>query len=445
MGKTLEEAPLTTATARAKLADGIHWRRLDADSHIGFRRSARGGRWLVRWRVGKGYRQAPLGAANDDNDRPTPGRLTFTEADRAAQEVLKRERSKGDMAAKVPTVAEAVADYVKARDKRESQRKGKDVRSDASRRLGRYILGQPGRGKSASVPAAKIAALTLDKLTEKHLQSWVANLPTSLGVSSVDRLLNDAKAALNAAHKDHWRALPANFPSVIKHGLSQSQSTDQSQARDNQILSDAEIKALLAAAKAIDLEQEWGGDLHRLVVTLAATGARFSQISRLRVDELQGDAKRLLVPSSLKGKNRKATVSPFPIGADVAAALAPAASGRPGDEPLLERWRRRQEAGSIVWVKDSRGPWQNSSELTRPWILIAERAGLPGTIPYALRHSSIVRGIRANLPLRLVAAMHDTSTAMIERHYSKWITSGLEDMARAAVVPLVEGEIAGGK
>ena len=26
---------------------------------------------------------------------------------------------------------------------------------------------------------------------------------------------------------------------------------------------------------------------------------------------------------------------------------------------------------------------------------------------------------------------------MIERHYSKWITSGLEEMARAAIVPLV--------
>ena len=58
-------------------------------------------------------------------------------------------------------------------------------------------------------------------------------------------------------------------------------------------------------------------------------------------------------------------------------------------------------------------------------------------IPYALRHSSIVRGIRANLPIRLVAAAHDTSIGMIERHYSRFITSGLEDMLRQAIVPLV--------
>jgi hypothetical protein len=44
------------------------------------------------------------------------------------------------------------------------------------------------------------------------------------------------------------------------------------------------------------------------------------------------------------------------------------------------------------------------------------------------------------LPIRLVAALHDTSTAMIERHYARWISDGLEDMARAAIVPLVPAD-----
>ena len=62
---------------------------------------------------------------------------------------------------------------------------------------------------------------------------------------------------------------------------------------------------------------------------------------------------------------------------------------------------------------------------------------MPEVIPYALRHSSIVRGIRANLPIRLVAALHDTSVQMIERHYGKWVVDGLDDLAARAVVPLV--------
>lgn len=59
-----------------------------------------------------------------------------------------------------------------------------------------------------------------------------------------------------------------------------------------------------------------------------------------------------------------------------------------------------------------------------------------GIVPYALRHSSIVRGIASGLPIRLVAAMHDTSVAMIEKHYSRWIVEGLEDFAARAIIPL---------
>lgn len=40
-------------------------------------------------------------------------------------------------------------------------------------------------------------------------------------------------------------------------------------------------------------------------------------------------------------------------------------------------------------------------------------------------------------PIRRVAALHDTSVAMIERHYSRWITDGLDEMAARAVVPLI--------
>ena len=62
---------------------------------------------------------------------------------------------------------------------------------------------------------------------------------------------------------------------------------------------------------------------------------------------------------------------------------------------------------------------------------------MPDVIPYAFRHSSIVRGIRANLPIRLVAALHDTSVAMIERHYGRFIADGLDELAARSVVPLI--------
>jgi hypothetical protein len=76
--------------------------------------------------------------------------------------------------------------------------------------------------------------------------------------------------------------------------------------------------------------------------------------------------------------------------------------------------------------------------MARPWRKAIAAAGLPaGTVPYDLRHSSIVRQLANGSPIRFVAIRHDTSVAMIEAHYSRFITSEVEADARAAPVPLV--------
>jgi hypothetical protein len=62
-------------------------------------------------------------------------------------------------------------------------------------------------------------------------------------------------------------------------------------------------------------------------------------------------------------------------------------------------------------------------------------------VPYALRHTSIVRQLRAGLPVRLVASAHDTSVAMVERHYSAWITDASDDLLRRAMVSLTTASV----
>ncbi len=53
---------------------------------------------------------------------------------------------------------------------------------------------------------------------------------------------------------------------------------------------------------------------------------------------------------------------------------------------------------------------------------------------YCLRHSSIVRLLLANVPVRLVASLHNTSVAMIEKHYSKHIAEYGDEHARGALL-----------
>ena len=63
----------------------------------------------------------------------------------------------------------------------------------------------------------------------------------------------------------------------------------------------------------------------------------------------------------------------------------------------------------------------------------AKAAGLPdGATIYCLRHTAITRALLAGVPVRLVASSFDTSVAMIERTYSKFIADhGDAQMRRA--------------
>lgn len=440
MAKTLSEAPLTTRNAREKLAVGLHWRGIDPETHLGYRKGKRGGVWLVRWRNGAGYRQERLGTADD---ALAEGTLAYSNAVKAARERVEAARREAKAVADGPveTVRTAVLAYMASRDKRESEHKGRIVRSDATHRLERYVLGREVRGNRKAVPAAPLADIALHDLHEAALQTWRDGLPADLKGATRQRLINDLKAALNSAVSAHRRKLPVTLPSVIQHGLkADGNNADHSEAvaRDSQILADAVVGSIIAAAGAVDAAKGLEGDFHRLIIVLAATGARFSQVTRIRVSDVQRAAGRIMVPTSRKGRGGgKSSYTPVPVGRDVLDALLSATTGRPADTFLLERWRFEQRGG-IAWHKTERGPWGVPVEIVRHWAAIRREVGLAAeVVPYALRHSSIVRGIRAGLPIRLVAALHDTSTAMIERHYGRWIAGGLEEMAAAAVVPLM--------
>jgi integrase len=440
MSKTLKEAPLTTRNARAKLPIGLHWRGIDQEVHLGYRKGARGANWLVRWRNGVGYRQLPLGTADDEI---AEGTLTFADAVKAGRERVAVARREARAVAEGPaqTVRSAVLAYMAVRDERDTSRKGRPVRSDAAYRLERYVVGRDAKGRRKAIPAAPLADIALHALDESALLIWRDGLTAKLKGATRQRLVNDLKAALNAAWSTHRRKLPSTLPGTVQHGLGAIATTDDQAdpvARENQILSDSTVSAVIAAARLVDDEMNFEGDLYRLIVSLAATGARFSQATRLKVGGVQAEWARILMPVSRKGKGVKSSSTTIQVGQDVLEALAPAMAGRAPGEMLLMRWHHDQPRGSIKWRRTERGPWKAAAEIVRPWAAIRAKAGLSAAVvPYALRHSSIVRGIRAGLPIQLVAKMHDTSVQMIERHYGRWIADGLEDLAARAVVPLV--------
>nr|WP_299853001.1 integrase [Sphingomonas bacterium] len=399
----------------------MYWRGVDTDIHLGYRKGRRGGTWLVRWYTHQNrcYQRLDIGVADDV---VSEGTLDYAEAVKAAKEAVTkaRHRRAADASGPVLTVRLALETYLAARNARQSEREGREVNCDANSTLNCHVRND-----------GHFLSIRLDELTEGDLETWRQSLDPTLKGTTKRRIMNDLKAALNATLRRERRRLPADLGDTILLGLDVEKIGIEATevARENQILDDATVRSVINAAYGID------EDFGLLVLLLAATGARFSQLKRMKVCDAQIALKRLLIPRSRKGRNKVAGFTPVRVGTDVIDALGSAVRGRKPDEPLLCRWRHVQ-IGRGIWRRDQRGAWTSSAEMLRPWNSICESVGI-SVVPYSLRHSSIVRGIAAGLPIRLVAAMHDTSVAMIEKHYSRWIADGLEELGAEAIVPLL--------
>ena len=223
--------------------------------------------------------------------------------------------------------------------------------------------------------------MPLGKVTAAALVKWKKGLAASLKSTARARIVNDFKAALNRAIRLH-EAPESRASLIVKNGLAATadpapRNTDQ---RENQILSDDDIRKLISTAK----EDSEGRDFYFLVLLLAATGARFSQLTRILVRDVQLDKARVLVPVSHKGSTTKSVeFTAVPLGNDILDALRPIIEGRPSTATLLERWRLRQ-VSQFAWERVDRGPWKTPSEMLRNWNAIVKRCGIERCVPYAL-------------------------------------------------------------
>jgi integrase len=155
------------------------------------------------------------------------------------------------------------------------------------------------------------------------------------------------------------------------------------------------------------------------------TGARPSQAVRLRVLDLQdGDRPKLMMPKSAKGGGRnrsarKLQTYSVPITPALAAKLK-AARGREPDAPLLLR------GDGQPWSESPSNDYRDDVRA-----IVAEIGLDPEAVTiYALRHSSIVRQLLANTPIRIIAAVHNTSVTEIERTYSAHIAEYSDEISR---------------
>ncbi|WP_052833092.1 hypothetical protein [Bradyrhizobium sp. LTSP885] len=393
---SLDKKPRLKLASRGK----PYWQEITAGLSLGYRRPASGaGTWSFRLADGKGgNRITKFATADDIEPSNTTTVLSFKEAwDEARKLAGAGAKSSGDDNQLI-TVFEAINRY----------------EADLIRR-------KANKGNATQIRYNMPDWLGRKKLVlcvENDFTVWRNNMITEnkLELASADRVGRVLKAALNLAAKADKRIINS---AEWRNALTKL-NNDSESARNVILPADIE-RAIIDTAYQID---------RRLALwchVLSDTGNRESQCKRLEVIDLQGD--RLVMPSSKKGKGRKRSQKPLPISSELAATLKQHAVGKPPNAPLLDAYNKLAEAFRRV-----------TKQLGFDTKEGREKAGLNGDdeiTPYALRHSSIVRHLMRGTPTRLVASAHDTSVAEIERTYSRYIVSDqTEAMLRAALLPV---------
>ena len=398
MARNIRSSTLETRASRLRLpvARKPIFVKVASGVGLGYRRNRTAGTWVARVADGKGANWTKaLGNADDFEAANGGSVLDFWQAQERAR-MLGRVAEGEDASAKPATVGEAIESY-----EGDLRTRGGDVANVSRVRahLTQALLEKP-------------VAL----ITHRELRRWRDGIVKSLAPATVNRTCTVLKAALNLAAQNDQRIVNRR---AWETGLATIPDAEQSR---NVILPESAVRAIIAAA--YQQSREFG----LLIEVAAVTGARVSQLARLEVQDLQADRldPRLMMPSSRKGRGTKKIANrPVPIPKSLGAKLRGLTTDRSVTAPLLTKpsgaaWAKSDH--SRLFGRAAKAASQDPDEVTM----------------YALRHSSIVRQILAGVPIRVVAVNHDTSIAMLERTYSRYIGDHADALARGALLETAE-------
>jgi integrase len=411
MARAVRNPKIDSRSARAKLAQRRepYWTVISAGNALGYRRGAKGGTWIAKFRnEGAKRHLESLGAADDARDADGLSVFSFSQAQARARVWFQRKAREqaGDFAPRDHpyTVADALADY----------------RVDYQRRSGKAT--DRLDASAAAWIGPELGTAPLDKLTKGRIVGWhqkIAETPPRLRTrpgaaqkhrqadaspeavrrrrSTANRVLTILKAALNHAHRegrcasdDAWRTVRA------------FREADAARLR---YLSDDEARRLTNACPT---------DFRVLVAGALLTGCRYGELATMTVDDFHPDAGTLRVRASKSGKPRHVVLTQE--GRDFVAQLA-----------------ARKAGGSRLFQRANGKPWAKSAQ-QRPLAAACEAAKIDPPVNFhGLRHTYASRLTMRGVPLAVIAAqLGHTDTRMVEKHYGHLAPSYVADTVRKA-------------
>lgn len=411
MARTVRNPKFDSRSARAKLAmrDSPYWVSLAPGCALGYRKGLKGGVWLAKLVRDGGRQQTTLGPADDAFDPDNVLAVDFARAQERAREwfsdVTNPARPAGPY-----TVRAAVADYLDW-----FRATGRKSIKETETSVAAFILPKLGDDDVASLTAVRLRKWHFDlaaapprlrtKKGGKQNVRDVADDPEAprRRRATANRILTVLKAVLNHAWRegrvasdDAWRRV-APF-----------READAARVR---YLDRDECRRLVNASPE---------PLRTIVRGALLSGARYSELARMRVADFHRDSGTLLVRTSKAGKVRH-----IELTAEGLAFFEGIAAGRSGGELLFHR-------NGSAWGK---------SHQTRPLAEACRAAQISAAASFhALRHTYASLMVMDAVPLMVVARnLGHADTRMVEKHYGHLATSYVREAIRSAK-PLGIGE-----
>jgi integrase len=414
MARTVKNAKIDTRSARSKLSERRepYWTVISAGCAIGYRRGAKGGTWIARYRVDDGkQRYESLGAADDARDPDGLTVFSFPQAQERARDFFKR-RTREIAGDYLPedgpfTVAKALETYFAERERKGSKGLDKDRAAARVR-----ILPQLG-------------ALEVSKLSTKRIRDWQAVIAseekkskTATGATDkTDETPNpDAVRARRASANRTLTVLKAALNYAFHEGRAGSDDAWRKVKPFRE--ADAAVIRYLTDDEARRLVNACDGPFRDLVRGALVTGCRYGELIRLIASDYNRDARTVTVRESKAGKPRHVALT------DEGAVLFEAfIAGKAGKD--------------LIFIREDGKPW-GASHQQRPLEAASGRAKIePAATFHILRHTYASALAMRGVPMGVIAAqLGHADTRMTEKHYAHLAPNYVAQTVRASLPAL---------
>lgn len=397
MPRSPREYRFDTRDARLKLKPRKepYWRQVVPGTFLGLAKGARASSWIARQRRGSGYSSTRIGTPDDFAPADGTVVLSYGQAVRRATEIQVEARAPapkhyGDGL----TIDQVVAAYLSSRATTPGSRSGR-VMGQQSAKITRQLWNRH---------SGQLGKMLVTAVDAKHMRSWHAELamkaPTRRGKvmafdpddavhvrrrrQSANRTLTILKAALQFARDSE--TLPNDLPDYWRR-VKPFKIGDDPPPR---MMEPDEIIRLLNAAEP---------DLRDLLFAALMTGARYGELTVLKVADYSQESQTVRIAQGKTGK-----VLQQPLTAEGAKFFARLVAGRGAAEFLLVR-RDGQRWGQ--------------SHAARPMRAAAERAGVADITFKTTRATYGKLLLLATKDIELVAkALGHSDTRITRIHYA---------------------------